>query len=175
MATQTQVQIDAVPGCVHEQICQAVYEQQRKRIQALCQWMTTDLIQARQLAFVVFVGAWRQPGQSWPAVNGDLLAETFATCFRDLFHSDAAPVRASSNDPAIATGRPQLVKRNQPLQPVRDAVSALPSAHRLLYLLHELEGYSAARLAEWLGLEPTACAHMIHEARLQLRRRLRCA
>lgn len=175
MATRTQVHIDAVPGCIHEQMCQAVYEQQRQRIQTLCQWMAPDVIQARQLALAVFVEAWRQPGQLWPAVSGDHLAESFAVRFRCLFHTDAAPAYAAYPAYAATPSRPQLLFRPGPLQPVREAVTALPSAHRLLYLLHDLEGYSAVRLAEWLDLDPGQCARMIHEARLQLRRTLLAA
>lgn len=173
MATRTQFQVESKPACVHEQLCEAVYHQQHQRIQSLCQWMTADHEQARQLTFNVFVEAWRNPEQSWPAVSGDLLAESFANRFRWLFHNDAV---APGND--LATGlahRPQLLSRPSTPLPVRAAVSALPSAHRLLYLLHELEGYSAETVAEWLGLEPSLCARMIHEARVQLRRCLRAA
>ena len=171
MATRTQFQIEETSGCIHAQRCQAIYEQQRQRLQRLCQWMAPDTIQARNLAFAVFMEAWRRPGEAWPAVSGDHLAESFAARFRWLFHSDEAPESiASSLNPG-----PQLVARNQPGHPVRTAVTALPSAHRLLYLLHELEGYSAETLATWLELEPSQCARMIHQARLQLRRSLRAA
>ncbi|HVA63298.1 MAG TPA: hypothetical protein VNF74_06210 [Terriglobales bacterium] len=160
MATRTQVQIDVVPECIHEQICQSIYEQQRRRIQVLCQWMAPDEAQARQLALRVFVDAWRQPSQqAWPAVSSDRLAESFAAHFRDLFPAHAL----------LGVAAPE---RGLPL---RAAVTALPSAHRLLYLMHELEGYSAETLAAWLDLEPSQCARMIHEARLQLRRRLLAA
>ena len=166
MATRTQIQIDATTGCIHEQLCQAIYEWQRERIQALCAWMSPDAAQARSLAFAVFVEAWRQSGQAWQAVSADRLAESFAARFRWLFHTDVPA-------PAAVAAAPRLV--GGPAQPVREAVSALPTAHRLLYLLHELEGYPAETLADWLDLEPSQCAHMIHEARLQLRRQLRAA
>lgn len=151
--------------CIHEQICQAVYEQQRERIQVLCHWMAADAAQARQLAVRVFVEAWRQPGATWPAVSGERLAESFAGRFRSLFHPDAAGDGAG----------PHLVTPPVAGMPLRAAVAGLPLAHRLLYLLHELEGYSAATLAAWLDLAPHQCARMIHEARLQLRRDLLAA
>lgn len=169
MATRTQIQLETVPGCIHEQLCQAVYEQQRERIQTLCRWMAPNQLAARHLAFHVFVEAWRHPGQSWPAVSGDHLAESFAQRFRWLFHNDERPA-----DDLIPPASPELVTATKPTHPVRQAVSELPSAHRLLYLLHELEGYPPATLAAWLDLEPSQCARMIHEARLQLRRQL-CA
>lgn len=180
MATRTQIQLESVPGCIHEQLCQAAYAQQRERIQALCQWMAPDRTAARQLAFTVFVGAWRRPGQSWPAVSGDHLAESFAQRFRFLFHSDERPAPAWSDASSDSSAwrpapAPELVTAAPPAHPLRQAVSALPSAHRLLYLLHELEGYPAATLAAWLDLDTSQCARMIHEARVQLRRRLRAA
>lgn len=172
MATRTQIQMEAVPGCIHEQLCEAVYQQQQERIQTLCRWMTPDPSAARQLALTVFVEAWRHPGQAWPAVSGDHLAESFALRFRWLFHSDASPSASARGDYKPS---PELVSPVRTAHPVRQAVTALPSAHRLLYLLHELEGYPPETLAAWLDLEPSQCARMIHEARLELRRNLRAA
>ena len=170
MATRTQIQMQPVPGCIHEQLCEAVYEQQRERIQALCRWMAPDPTVARQLALTVFIEAWRHPGQAWPAVSGDHLAESFAQRFRWLFHSDETPAESAGG--AYAP-KPELVSPTPPTHPLRRAVTTLPSAHRLLYLLHELEGYPADTLAAWLDLEREQCARMIHEARLHLRRTLR--
>ncbi|HXR98793.1 MAG TPA: hypothetical protein VN709_13210 [Terriglobales bacterium] len=167
MATHSQALVRPLTES-NEIACQALYEQQRRRIQALCQWMASDLVHARHLAFAVFVEAWRHSGDEFPAVSGDHLAERFAVRFRSLFHHDAV-----SDAAAPSHLGPRLVtERKRGAVPLRDAVSALPSAHRLLYLLHEREGYSPATLAGWLDLEPAQCARMIHEARAQLRQSL---
>ncbi|MGH9480573.1 MAG: hypothetical protein ACRD1L_00645 [Terriglobales bacterium] len=181
MATRTQVGFEIAQGCVHEQICQAIYEQQRRRILALCQWMAPEAASARQLALTVFTEAWRAPDASWPAVGGERLLESFAARFRSLFHAgaDPSPAQAWNGDGA----GPRLVKPGSAAAGaggaspggVRAAVAALPLPQRLLYLLHELEGCSAFTLAHWLDLEPAVCAAMIHEARLHLRQALRSA
>ncbi|HEY7855171.1 MAG TPA: hypothetical protein VIC32_01910 [Terriglobales bacterium] len=168
MATHSQALVRPLSEST-ENACQALYEQQRRRIHALCQWMASDLVNARHLAFAVFVEAWRHSGEEFPAVSGDRLAERFAIRFRSLFHDNAV-----SDAAAPSHLGPRLVTQRKPpsAEPVRDAVSALPSGHRLLYLLHEREGYSPATLAAWLDLEPAQCARMIHEARAQLRQSL---
>ncbi len=169
MATRTQIQFEPAPGCVHEQLCQAMYEQQYRRIHALCQWMTADATAARELAQAVFLDACTQAGPGFPAVSGDALAASLVLRFRNQIHAAAQAGTAA----AAALGHPGYPPPAAP--PVRAAVSALPPTQRLLYLLHELEGYSPATLAAWLDLEPEHCARMIHSARLQLRRELRAA
>lgn len=171
MATQTQVHLEAVPGCIHEQIFQSVYEQQRRRIQGLCLWMSSNPAEARQLAQSVFLEAWRQAESAAPAapklssapapvLQGDRLVEVLASRFRGMFHNAAD---------AAAPGPRLLPPAHAAFAPVRDALAALPLRLRLLYLLHDAEGYPAARVAAWLGLEPGACARMIHQARLRMR------
>lgn len=167
MATRTQFQLEPTSGCIHEQLCQAMYLQQYRRIHALCQWMTQDAAAARDLAQAVFVDACAQAGPGWPAVSGDALAACLVLRFRHQIHAAAAsPPEALDDLPP---------RRLLAAVPVRDAVTALPPTHRLLYLLHELEGYSPATLGDWLNLEPERCALLIHSARLQLRRELSAA
>jgi DNA-directed RNA polymerase specialized sigma24 family protein len=168
MATRTQFQLEPTSACIHERLCQAMYLQQYRRIHALCQWMTDTAAAARDLAQAVFIDACAQAGPGWPAVSGDALAASLVLRFRHQIHA------AADAPPAVAgDGAPH--QRARAAAPVRDAVSALPPTHRLLYLLHELEGYSAATLGDWLNLEPERCALLIHSARLQLRRELSAA
>ena len=165
MATRTQFQLEPTSECIHEQLCQAMYLQQYRRIHALCQWMAPDAAAARKLAQAVFVDACSQAGPGWPAVSGDAMASSLLLRFRPQIHAAAgAQLAAPPPEPAPADFA----------TPVRDAVAALPPTYRLLYLMHEVEGYSPATLGDWLDLEPERCARMIHSARLQLRRAL-CA
>ncbi|MGH9418089.1 MAG: hypothetical protein ACRD01_15820 [Terriglobales bacterium] len=163
MATQSQIRIDVNFACAHEQRCRAVYERQNRRIQRLCQWMAADIRQGRELAVRVFAEACGGPdaaGDDRPA-NPERLAEALALEFRGLFHgvSPAAGPRLVARDPAAGA-------------PVQAALAALPPSHRLLYLLHELEGCAPQKIAGWLQISASDCARIIHEARLQMRRML---
>jgi DNA-directed RNA polymerase specialized sigma24 family protein len=159
MATRTQVQIELMSGCIHEQMCQSIYQQRQQRMQTLCGWMSTSPESARQLWVRTFVDAWTAGARDTAAGSWDeRLAAAFAGHFRELFRREAPPV-----PPPAASAS------------LRSAVHALPAPLRLLYLLHELEGYSPARLGAWLDLDPSYCAQLIHEARQQLRRSLLAA
>lgn len=161
MATRTQVQIELMSGCIHEQMCQSVYEQRQQRMQTLCGWMSTSAEAARQLWVRTFVDAWTAGARDTAATVrwDERLAAAFAGHFRELFQPEASSTPPLPAAPASA-----------PASSLRSAVHALPAPLRLLYLLHELEGYSPARLGAWLDLEPSYCARLIHAARQQLRR-----
>jgi DNA-directed RNA polymerase specialized sigma24 family protein len=156
MATRTQVQIEMMSGCIHEQMCQAMYEQRHQRLQLLCGWMSGDAEGARRLFVRTFVDAWTADGEPATSLAGldERLAAAFASRFRHLFDAGAAPAATSDAPPPVG---------------LRAAVQALPAGQRLLYLLHELEGFTPARLAEWLDLDPAYCAQLIHQARQRLR------
>lgn len=180
MATRTQVGYALGRGCVHERICEALYEEQRRRVLALCQWMM-PAAEARELAVSVLkeaVGAWsRSDLEVWPEPNRERWLECVAAHFRGLFHGDGLPA-PTARESSSEFG-PRLVA-DETAQTggdggVRAAVGALPSPLRLLYLMHELEGCSALTLAHWLDLEPATCAALIHQARQQLRGALRTA
>lgn len=160
MATQTRMQIEWLTGCIHEQMLQAAYQRQRRRIHILCEWMLPDAAAARRLECGIFVEAWGRDAavsEDWPAVDSDRLAAAFAAHFEDLFHAD---VDAGAHPKApVGLGRGGGL---------RAAIHELPARQRLLYLLHELEGYAPATLAGWLKLEPAYCSRLIHLARCQL-------
>ncbi|MGH9488350.1 MAG: RNA polymerase sigma factor [Terriglobales bacterium] len=157
MATRTQVVLDS---CTHEQILQASYEHERRHIQTLCRWMMPDLGTAQEMAIRVFVEAWGE-GEAegpWPELDPERLVAAFASHFRSLFRSDGGQSEPKRGPVQARVG-----------SDLRGAVRGLPEPQRLLYLLHELEGYPAATLGVWLGLDETYCARMIHQARRQLR------
>lgn len=160
MATRTQVHLEAMSACIHEQRCQAVYEQQRQRLQALCLWMSSSAAQAQQLMHEVFIATSREhPPDGWPALDGDRLMEALARRFRPAFQRDQAP--ADAPPPGNL--------------PLRSALRGLPLDVRLVYLLHDGEGYSASRLAGWLEVGRADVAQRVHQARLHLRGQLAAA
>lgn len=160
MATRTQVHFEALPACVHEQRCQAAYELQRRRLQTLCLWMSSSAAQAEQLMHEVFIACCREHApDGWRAGDGDKMMEALARRFRPIFLRP--PVPAPARAPAA--------------NPVRSALQGLAPDLRLVYLLHDSEGYSASRLAAWLGVEREDVAQRIHQARMHLRERLAAA
>ncbi|MGH8129153.1 MAG: sigma factor-like helix-turn-helix DNA-binding protein [Terriglobales bacterium] len=166
MATRTQLQLEPLSGCIHEKMLQSEYEQQRRRIHTLCRWMLHDANEALRMEMRIFIDAWSatageeragedRPG--FPVIDDDRLAAAFALHFRGLFAGDSrASAGAEAKKTVASTG-------------LREAVRQLPAQQRLLYLLHELEGYPPAVLGEWLDLDAAYCSQLIHQARLRLR------
>lgn len=160
MATRTQVHLEATSTCAHEQVYRATYTQHWRRLQSLCLWMAPNVAQAQQLAREIMVAAWRQAApEDWSALDGDHLIEALAHRFRDIFTNGAAqePLRMIAG------------------QPLRAALQHLSADLRLIYLLHDGEGYAAEKLALWLGMDREAVASRVHAARVQLRGMLRAA
>lgn len=174
MAAQTQrkreaqFELDSSHGCCHERVLALSYARERRRIQALCQWMAADAAAARQLSVQVFVEAWShpQPDARGPGGERDRLTAAFAAHFKPLFRAGQRPAQKWYGDSAGA---------GSDAATARAAVRALPAAERLVYLLHDAEGYDGAVLAAWLGMEPHRCAQCIHQARQHLCRSLRLA
>jgi RNA polymerase sigma-70 factor (ECF subfamily) len=52
------------------------------------------------------------------------------------------------------------------------ALSQLPSGCRLIFTLHDIEGYSHEEIARMLGCAPGTSKSQLHRARMKLRRRL---
>jgi RNA polymerase sigma-70 factor (ECF subfamily) len=51
-------------------------------------------------------------------------------------------------------------------------VVQLPPTERLVFLLHDVEGYEHARIARMLGLSENESRYGLHQARLRLRQLL---
>ncbi|MGH9475741.1 MAG: hypothetical protein ACRD1C_05370 [Terriglobales bacterium] len=179
MATRTQVQLEtATPnrGCIHQHVLERSYARERWRVHALCYWMTPHREAARNLELQVFLDAWIQPDTGGAGAD-DRLVAALAARFRRLFEPEACSGAAASRcAPPVLPALPRDAGAAvSAAMNTHAAVLALPAPQRLLYLLHDREGYDPATLAVWLHLDTRDCAHLIHQARQFMWQCLRAA
>lgn len=142
------------------------------RVHALCLRMLADRSAAEELTQDTFVRAWERIGSyraeasfgTWVyriGVNQVLSAlraqKRWSDKLRD-FASSVVPTTSATQAPA-ASGELDLER----------AVRSLPERARLVFLLHDVEGYKHAEIAEMMGLTTGTTKTHLHNARQKLR------
>ncbi len=141
---------------------EAIYEGNRHRLYALAFWMTDNELAAEELMRNSFCRAFAQSQEpTAEALDRALIAE-----IREL-----TPLGNLTLNEGVCTDIAS-VRRNTLRVHLERAVVQLPATERLVFLLHDVEGYSHERIARSLGLaiEESQCG--LHQARLALRRLL---
>jgi RNA polymerase sigma-70 factor, ECF subfamily len=136
-----------------------IYEQNRHRVYSLAFWMTDNELVAEELMTHAFCSAFA--GNAQPTaddIDRALIAE-LRTCF-DLqtLTLNCAPCE-----------RVLSVRRNTLRVDLERAVVQLPSAEKLMFLLHDVEGYDHGRIARLLDSSQNESRHGVHQARLRIR------
>ncbi len=138
---------------------EGVYEQNRHRIYALAFWMTGHELAAEELMRHSFLRAF--------AGSRELAAETvdraFLAAVRELMPVGMLTLEAGS---ASAV---ENVRRNMLRTDLERAVVEVPPTERLIFLLHDAEGYDHKRIAKLLELSPEESQYGLHQARLRIR------
>jgi RNA polymerase sigma-70 factor (ECF subfamily) len=143
------------------------------RIYSVCVRMVGDRGRAEELTQDVFVRAWDKlqlfRGESsfatWLhrlAINVVLNARKAERRTRSRFEEpelDAIPCRTS----AIGAGE---------LLDIEQAIALLPPRARMVFVLHDIEGFKHEEIAEQLGITTGATKAQLHRARLLLREML---
>ena len=138
---------------------QKVYEQNRHRVYALEFWMMDNEMSAEELMGHVFCRAFAHSAQPSPeAIDRALLAE-----LREL-----GPLGVLSLSGSVC--REVLgVRRNVLRTHLERAIVGVPRTERLIFLLHDVEGYEHARIARLLGITVAESKSGLYEARMRLR------
>lgn len=145
------------------------------RVYATCLRMTGDAVRARELSHDAFVRAWEKLAtfrgesgfETWMhrlTVNVVLAAtrsrrrrEARVTLVDELDATPHAPV--APGDPAARLD-------------LERAVAALPASARMVFVLHDVEGYRHDEIAERMDLAPGTVRSQLHRARKLLMRML---
>lgn len=136
-----------------------VYEANRHRIYALAFWMTDNELTAEELMQQAFRRAFR----STSAPSAELLDQTLIAELRARM-----PLGELTLNCATCT-EVSTVRRNTLRTHLERAVVQLPPTERMVYLMHDAEGYDHARIAGALGLTQDQSRHALHQARLRIR------
>ena len=150
-----------LPGLAHTEEFQfeQCYEANRHRVYALAFWMTDNEISADEIMRNVFLRVFASSLQpSAEVVDRALIAELREISPLGTLTLECAPATAILN-----------VRKNIKRTDLEQAVVEVPRTERLVFLLHDAEGYDHRKIARLLGLSLNESQQALHQARLRLR------
>lgn len=149
-----------------------LFDAQAERLWSLLFRMTGDYDEAHDLVQETFVRAFRKaPGYDARGSAEGWLARIAVNLARDRHkrrrRRDRLLERWDAAPEASTPGSTPLVDRR-----VREAVEGLDEKHRLVVLMHDVEGYTHQEIGEALGIAPGSSRARLSRARAVLRERL---
>ncbi|MGA2902780.1 MAG: sigma-70 family RNA polymerase sigma factor [Candidatus Korobacteraceae bacterium] len=136
-----------------------IYELNRHRVYSLAFWMTDNELAAEELMIHSFRRAFL--GNEAPTANdidGALIAE-----LRQYMPLGTLTLDCAACDRVVS------VRRNTLRVELERAVVQLPGTEKMIFLMHDVEGYDHARIAHLLGVTEDDSCRAVHQARLRLR------
>jgi DNA-directed RNA polymerase specialized sigma24 family protein len=147
-----------VTQAVSVETFQNIFEENRHRIYSLAFWMTDNELAAEEVSTRVFCRAFSgSPQPSADQINVSLLKE-----LRDLMPIGVLTLHLTSTSTRSVRGNVKRIHMER-------AVVQIPSTERLAFLLHDVEGYDAAKTGSLLGLTAGEVKEAVHQARLLMR------
>lgn len=135
-----------------------VYKENCDRIYSLAFWMTDNELAAEQLSSNVFLRAFSASSEpTTDQIDRALLAEV-----RELYALGTLTLNKTAALENMTRGN---VKRIH----LERAVVQLPATERLIFLLHDVEGYEHQKIARLLGLTENESCVGLHQARIRVR------
>jgi RNA polymerase sigma-70 factor, ECF subfamily len=138
---------------------EAVFEANRRRIYALAFWMTDNELVAEELMRLTF-------GRGF-ALNSEPTAEALDRALLSELR-EQMPIGVLSLDEGVCSDTPS-VRQNALRVHLERAVVQLPPTERMIFLLHDVEGYDHARIARTVGLSEDESQNGLHQGRLRVR------
>lgn len=137
----------------------AIYGEHCHRIYSLAFWMTDNELTAEQLSTNTFLRAFAASSEpKAEQIDQALLAE-----IRELTTIGTLTLNSS------ASLETRSVSGNVKRVHLERAVVELPTTEKMIFLLHDVEGYSHEKIARLLGLDVKESQFGLHQARLQMR------
>jgi DNA-directed RNA polymerase specialized sigma24 family protein len=139
-----------------------IFERNRHRVYAIAFWMTGNELAAEDLMADAFRSAFSETANpSVEDVDRALVSELDKTFEMPVFTLDCVPSSEVRN-----------VRQNILRTDLEAAVIQLPPTEKLIFLMHDLEGYDHDRVARLLGITERESRLGLHQARLRLRQLL---
>lgn len=152
-----------------------IYRANLGRVYALCLRMSRNKPQAEELTQDVFVRIWERLSlfrgdsafSTWlhrVAVNVVIESLRAQGRWRERFVSERDHEPDAFSKPQPEAGTNVDLER---------AIAALPSRARLVFVLHDIEGYKHQEIADIAGIAVGTCKAHLHRARQQLKEQLK--
>jgi RNA polymerase sigma-70 factor (ECF subfamily) len=136
-----------------------IYNEHRHRVYSMAFWMTGNELAAEQMAASTFLRAFsRCDSPRVEQIDHAFLAEV-----RELAPLPGLTLRAG------AAAEVRSLRGNVKRVHLERAVIELPATEKLIFLLHDVEGYEHARIARLLGIREDESKFGLHQARLRIR------
>jgi RNA polymerase sigma-70 factor (ECF subfamily) len=137
----------------------SIYEEHQNRIYNLAFYLTANEMTAETVTARVF-------GNVFP-VNRTPSAETLDRALVNELRETMEIGSLSLNVP-VATEVSEA-RRNVKRTALEAAVMTVPATERLIFMLHDVEGYDHSRIARTLGISTEESINGLHQARLAVR------
>lgn len=139
--------------------CREIYELNRHRVYSLAFWMTDNELVAEELMIQSFSRAFSFSSEpSADDIDFALIAE-----LREYIDLGALTLNCAPCDRVLS------VRRNTLRVELERAVVQLPATEKMIFLMHDVEGYHHVRIANLLGITEKDSCHGLHQARLRMR------
>jgi RNA polymerase sigma-70 factor, ECF subfamily len=136
-----------------------IYQEHCHRIYSLAFWMTDNELTAEQLAGNTFLRAFASSASPRPEqIDQALLAE-----IREITTVGTLTLNTS------VSPETRSVRGNVKRVHLERAVVQLPATEKLIFLLHDVEGYSHEKISHLLGMDVQESQFGLHQARVQMR------
>ncbi|HMF89193.1 MAG TPA: RNA polymerase sigma factor [Candidatus Angelobacter sp.] len=136
-----------------------IYREHRHRIYSLAFWMTGSEPAAEQMAASTFLRAFSSADEP----RAEQIDQAFLAEVRELAPLQGLTLRAAAAQEARG------FRCNMKRVHLESAVIKLPATEKLIFLLHDVEGYEHARIARLLGVREDESRFGLHQARLRIR------
>lgn len=136
-----------------------IYDANRNRVYSFAFWMTDNELAAEEVAAATFRRAFAQSvAPSSELIDRMLLAEV----------REITPVGPLTLECGVVT-EVESIRNNVKRVHLERAVVQLPSTERLIFVMHDGEGYSHSRIAQTLGISESESQSGLHQARVRIR------
>ena len=152
-----------------------LYRRHVGRIHALCRRMTADPQRAEDLTQEVFIRVWERLGtlredSRFPAWLRQLAVNVVLGELRARGRYQA---RITSTDDLSGFPDRRSQTGSEAFADLERAIASLPEGARMVFLLHDLEGYRHEEIARLSGRSPGTSKAQLHRARKLLREALK--
>jgi len=138
----------------------AIYEKHQSRIYNLAFYLTDNEITAEAVSTQTFTRVFAGN----PTPSAETLDRALVSELREMM-----PIGNLTLDVPTATEAANA-RRNVKRAVLERAVMQVPATERLIYLMHDVEGYDHSRIARTLGISTDESVNGLHQARLAVRR-----
>ena len=139
---------------------QDIFEGNRHRIYSLAFWMTDNEMAAEEVMTSVFRRAFAQS----PKPTAEHIDRALVTEIREIM--PIGSLTLESETVTTTSG----VRRNTKRIHLERAVVQLPGTERLIFLMHDVEGYDHPRIARTLAISEVESREGLFQARLKMRK-----